>query len=299
MILLIGNSNEEVIDYVALLLQDRGLPFLLLDPNTHGKSFEFDWEVRGGRSCGELRYGQSRLPLSDVQSVFARDIYRTKFDPMVADPGRMLYAFVESAPILMVNRFSACATNFSKAYQQQIIAAHGIATPKTLITTVPDAAREFYEQCDRRVIYKSISSMRSIVRKMTDADLERLDHLKNCPTQFQEWVPGTDVRVHVIGRELFVTDIETDSIDYRYAGRDGTQRTMRPSELPPDLAERVLKLCKSLDLVIAGVDFRRSVDGTYVCLEANPNPGFTFYEQYTGQGIGNALVDLLSYKIAA
>jgi glutathione synthase/RimK-type ligase-like ATP-grasp enzyme len=49
-----------------------------------------------------------------------------------------------------------------------------------------------------------------------------------------------------------------------------------------------------LGIVIDGVDLRRDLDGHYYCFEVNPTPGFMFYQQYTGQRIGDALVDLLS-----
>src|ERR1019366_7154596 len=128
---------------------------------------------------------------------------------------------------------------------------------------------------------------------MKDDDLERLDRVRTCPTQFQEWIPGTDVRVHVMGERLFATEVTTDAVDYRYAGRDGHERTMRAVELPRVIARRCRDTAAALGMVSAGIDLRRTPDGEYYCFEANPTPGFTFYQQYTGQRIGDALVDLL------
>ena len=126
---------------------------------------------------------------------------------------------MENASFLVVNRPSAWTSNISKPYQQQLIAAAGFHVPRTLVTNCPAEARAFYERCRQRVIYKSVSGHRSIVVRLTDADLDRLDEVKNCPTQFQEWIPGTDVRVHIIGRRVFATEISTEALDYRYAGR--------------------------------------------------------------------------------
>jgi glutathione synthase/RimK-type ligase-like ATP-grasp enzyme len=293
MILLMGNSSESLVGYVMLQLLDRGSPFLLLDPFEHGRGFDLDWEVDGERLRGQLRYGDRFIPLSDVRSVFAREVYPSTPQPGPVAPDWSLHAFAETAPVLVVNRPSACASNGSKVYQQRLIAAHGFHVPLTLTTTVPEEADAFYERCGRRVIYKSLSGWRSIVHRLADADLGRLDQVRNCPTQFQEWVPGVDVRVHVVGRRLFASEIETDAVDYRYASREKQARTIRGTELPADVARRCLDLAASLDLVMAGIDLRRDLDGRYYCFEANPCPGFTFYEQYTGQRIGEAVADLL------
>jgi len=205
----------------------------------------------------------------------------------------LLHAYLESTPVPVCNRPSCSATNFSKTYQQQVIAATGFAVPRTLVTNQPDAAGDFFEQCQGRVIYKSLSSIRSIVRRMTRSDLGRLDLLSGGPTQFQEWVPGTDFRVHVMGARVYPTEIASDATDYRYSNREGATRTMRGVLLPEEVTKRCLKLSFALGLIAAGVDLRRGLDGRWYCFEANPNPAFAFYEQFTGQRIADGLIDAL------
>jgi glutathione synthase/RimK-type ligase-like ATP-grasp enzyme len=205
-----------------------------------------------------------------------------------------LIALANTAPALVVNRPAASHSNGSKPYQQQIIARHGFRVPRTVVTTVPEEARRFYEVCRGRVIYKSISAQRSIVRRITADDLERLEQIRCCPTQFQEYIPGVDIRVHTVADRVFATEIVTAAMDYRYANREGATREMRALDLPKDVAERCVGLTRALGLVVGGVDLRRSPDGQYYCFEVNPSPGFTFYQAHTGQRIGDALVDLLS-----
>ena len=72
-------------------------------------------------------------------------------------------------PALVVNRPRASSTNGSKPLQQ-LIAEHGFSVPRTLVTTVPEEARRFFDECRGRVVYKSISHRRSIVRRVS-ADL--------------------------------------------------------------------------------------------------------------------------------
>lgn len=258
---------------------------------------------------GSLRYGSKEVAVSDIRSVYVHRIDMPGIEG--SDPSQhpglngegyspdscesywSLVAFVETLPALIVNRISVVGSNCSKPYQQQIIARHGFKIIPTLVTTVPEEAYRFYEECQGRLIYKSVSHQRSIVVRMTPADLERLDQVRCCPTQFQEYIPGADVRVHTVGNRVFATEIITEATDYRYASRDGAMRVMRAVELPADIAERCLRLADGLGMVMSGIDLRRSPEGEYYCFEVNPTPGFTFYQNYTGQRIGDALVDLL------
>ena len=48
---------------------------------------------------------------------------------------------------------------------------HEVRTPRTLVTTNPEEVREFPEASGRRTIYKSLSSIRSIVNRLNDDDL--------------------------------------------------------------------------------------------------------------------------------
>jgi glutathione synthase/RimK-type ligase-like ATP-grasp enzyme len=291
MILAFGALLDGSSAYVVHRLAARGVPFLLLDPRQYGTAFDLEWELDGAAFSGRLRHGDAVIPLAEVRSAYVHNIWLPGCRP---ETDWALRSFLESAPILVANRPSASATNFSKPWQLQVIAEAGFEVPRTLVTDSPEDARAFFESCRRRAIYKSISARRSIVRRMSDGDLERLGRLAAGPVQFQEWVPGTDVRVHVMGRRMFATEIDTEAVDYRYSGREGVSRHMRGITLPDDIAERARKVARALGLVSAGVDLRRSLDGRWYCFEANPTPGFYFYEQYTGQRIGDALADLLA-----
>jgi hypothetical protein len=80
------------------------------------------------------------------------------------------------------NRFfrpSAMTSNGSKPYQAAIIQAVGLATPPTLIITDLAAAREFWDR-HGTVIYKSVSSVRSIVSRPAPGDTDRLRDVVTC-----------------------------------------------------------------------------------------------------------------------
>lgn len=301
MILVFGNIGDEPTAYVCSRMMDRDVDFMLLDSRQYPQELNFTWGTEGGEVCGFVRQGTRTVDLSEVSSVYLRnmdtlpnlgEVVSTEEALRNANNLGALQYFTEFAPILIVNRFSAMATNSSKPYQAQIISNY-FKVPRSLITNVPTEARDFYEECRGRVIYKSVSGVRSIVKRLQTEDLQRLDQIRNCPTQFQECIPGTDVRVHTVGNRVFAVEIISDAVDYRYANREGEDRVMRDVTLPNDVAARCSALTAATGLYLGGVDLRRSPDGDYYCFEVNPSPGFTFYESCTGQGIGDALIDLL------
>lgn len=95
------------------------------------------------------------------------------------------------------------------------------------MTNDPELVRAFHSE-HGEVIYRSISGVRSIVRMLDDELMDRLLLVHGCPVQFQRFIAGTNVRVHVVAGDLFATRIETDRVDYRYAQRDGGNATLTP-----------------------------------------------------------------------
>lgn len=283
MIIILSGLTEMVEAYVCHRLLAKNMDFLLLDARQYPHEFDVDYSFTHGVSEGFIRYGSQKVALSDIRSIYVRQITK---------PSWSLLALANTLPALVVNRPLASASNNSKPYQKQIISKHGFKVPCTLITTRPDEARHFYEKHRGKVIYKSVSSVRSIVKLMTPEDLKRLEQVRNCPTQFQEYIPGVDIRVHTVGNRVFAAEITSDASDYRYAEKKDN-RVMRGIELPAEVAQRCLDLTKGLGLVMGGVDLRRSLDGEYYCFEVNPCPAFTFYQSYTHLQIGEALVELL------
>jgi len=294
MILLMGPMADPVLANICARLAARNADLMLVHPESEGDSWDITWSTEGGAMSDRFRIGDRTIHLSDIDSVYLRALgshaASTPRERMIVTA---LWEFAESLPVLVVNRRQASHTNMSKPYQQRLIAQYGFQVPRTLVTMIPEEARMFYDECQGRVIYKSISAERSIVKPFTPEDFSRLEQIRYCPVQLQEMIPGTDLRIHTVGGRLFATEVLSDGADYRYAERENKQRTMRAVELEPGLQIRCLNLAKELGLSLSGIDLRRTPDGSYYCFEVNTSPGFTFFENYTGQRIGDALADLL------
>ena len=250
---------------------------------------------------GVLRVKGENVDLAEVKSFYLRP-FDAREIPNIARAGERselwrraveqqdaLLTWAEITPALVLNRGSHMASNSSKPYQCASIASFGFRVPETLITTDAQAALEFRVQ-HREVIYKSISSVRSIVSRMTDAHLHRLNNIVSCPTQFQRYIPGTDYRVHVVGEKVFSCMVTSDADDYRYAEEPVG---MHPCELPAEIAERCVRMATSMNLMLSGIDLRCTPHGDWYCYEVNPSPAFTVFEARTGQPITQAVAELL------
>jgi D-alanine-D-alanine ligase-like ATP-grasp enzyme len=113
-----------------------------------------------------------------------------------------------------------------------------------------------------------------------------------CPTQFQQYVPGTDTRVHVVGTEIFPCEIVCGATDYRYPGDEEVE--LRACRLPPEVEERCFQLSSAMNLPVAGIDLRVTPDGEWYCLEVNPSPAYSYYQAHAGLPISAAVARLLA-----
>ena len=203
----------------------------------------------------------------------------------------ILSAWSQITPGLIVNRFDAMAANSSKPYQLQLIRNFGFKVPATLVTTDPGAAEEFWQRY-QTVIYKSVSGTRSRVSRLHPEHRGRLLDVAACPTQFQQYIPGRDHRVHVIGTEVFASELICDADDYRYPEQHRVE--IRKCIIPVEVEDRCRALAGAMQLPLAGVDLRRTPEGDWYCFEVNPSPAFTYYEQATGQPMAHAIARLLA-----
>jgi hypothetical protein len=300
MILLAGIRTEPALARVAAELDRLNAPLAWFDQRQAADS-SCRYRIDSDGVRGTLRLGLQTLSLADVAAVYTRvmdDRFLPELHGLPADaPERAacrrlhdtLSNWFELAPGRVVNRVSAMASNGSKPYQAQAIRAVGFDVPETLVTNEPDLVRDFAAG-HGRVIYKSISGVRSIVREVDDDALARLQDIRWCPVQFQAYVEGTDVRVHVIGRQVFATRVTSAAADYRYAAQDGgLPARLEPTRLSEVIEERCVKLTERLGLRFSGIDLRITPAGRAVCFEANPCPGYSYYEGHTGQPIARAV----------
>ncbi len=284
----------------------RGLAYLLFHQRNFAET-DIQVAVDGGQVRGWLKLGPDKYPLDDIVSVYTRIMDDNLLPEIIDEPPdsqlredcrrlhHQLNIWFELSQARIVNRTSAMGSNGSKPYQAQLIKQAGFDIPETLITNDPEEVRAFRAR-HGRIVYKSISGVRSIVQVFSQDDDTRLDTVRWCPTQFQEFVDGVDVRVHVIGKTVFATEAWTDAVDYRYAAQQGRACTLVAVDLESELQEKCINLAAMLQLDFAGIDLRRCADGRIVCFEVNPCPAYSFYQQNTAQPIAKSLVQYLAWE---
>lgn len=309
MILLAGIASETPLALVRAALDALGENYVMFHQrDVANASISFD--LAGGQIEGRVHTGGRSYSLANFDAIYLRLMDDRMLPELAMEPEgsrarrhargfhETLSRWADIAPGRVVNRTSAMASNGSKPYQAQLIRAQGLAVPETLITNRPELVQEFRRRhgC---IVYKSISGVRSIVQTMRDEDEARLDRIRWCPTQFQAYVEGEDVRVHVIGDVTFATAIASNVTDYRYAGRtSGGETELRPVELDEDLNARCIRLAAALELAFAGIDLKVTPTGDVYCFEVNPCPAYSFYEQSTDQKISATLAAWLAHREA-
>jgi glutathione synthase/RimK-type ligase-like ATP-grasp enzyme len=291
-ILVWGPADDPPTQRVLEVLRVRQLPLLHLDEAALD-TLHHDITLNGGVH-GWLQTPTQRVLLRSLRAIYLRPGEARSPAAMAASAALLGLAAATQATV--VNRPAAGRSNGSKPYQASLLASAGLAVPETLVTTDPKLALAFLA-AQRHVVYKSISGVRSIVARLDaerPADVARLAGVAHGPVQLQRWVPGHDLRVHVVGTRCFTTEIFCEAADYRYAARQGAEVSFAAANLPSALADQLVGLTRRLGLLVSGIDLRRDPDGRWFGLEVNPSPGFSFYEEATGQPIAEAIVNLLA-----
>lgn len=305
MILLCGIPSEPPLALVREALDELGAPYVVFNQRNFA-IMDVQFEIAGGEVTGTFRSNGSSYRLEDFTGVYSRLMDDRALPEMKLEPAdsprrlscRALHDTVtrwcEITPARVVNRTAPMGSNSSKPYQAQLIQKYGFEAPETLVTNEADLVREFRRR-HGSIIYKSLSGVRSIVQTMTDADDERLELIRWCPTQFQAFVEGVNVRVHTIDDRVFATSISTAATDYRYAFRQvGDSAELTAVELSDELQERCVALTRGLGLVFAGIDLKITPDDRVFCFEVNPCPAYSYYQSNTGQPIARALAEYLA-----
>jgi hypothetical protein len=304
MILVVGIPSETPLQMVRDRLDDACVPYITLNQRSFSRC-RIVFEVCRGMVTGSLTLEDRTFRLEDFRAVYTRmmddrNLPELRGEPPDSDLRRHCRGFhealtrwMEITPGCVINRCVPMGSNASKPYQTQLIREHGFRIPETLMTTDPELVRDFLET-HKRVVFKSASAMRSIVQTLGEADLRRIEDIRWCPTQFQAFVDGTNVRVHVIGDRVYATAVSTEATDYRYAKRQiGRHAELRPVDLSSELAQRCIALAASLGLGFAGIDLKITPDDEVYCFEVNPSPAFSYYESNARQPISEGVAAAL------
>jgi len=296
MILALGSSRDRVYPTLLARLREAGHPFVTVDED-NPEEYTVHREQGNGRFVYRIT-GNGCSGKNPVGGIFVRHAVARTLD--LAPLGRMgalqlsLNQMLLSTDCPVINHPSRAYSNYSKPFQVELLARAGFDVPHSLITNMPDEARRFCKEYDGDVIFKGTSNVLTLAQRLRSEHVPRIEFLPHCPTLFQEYVPGVDYRVHVVGDEAFVTRLVSQDEDYRRSTLNATEEiSADAATLPPDVIQKCVTFTKRLGLIVSGMDFKETDGGRLVALECNPYPQFTFYESRSGQSITQAVVDYL------
>lgn len=310
MILVVSYEGEAHTDAVLRHLTDAGQDIVRLDMADFPSpaTFSAEWSDAGpARFLVDTAAGP--VDLARAEAVWWRRVQPFTVDPAItsverrhfaaSETGQAVYGMLDSLDCAWVNPRQADAAAHHKPLQWTVARALGLRVPRTLVTTQPDAARAFVQALGLgRVVFKaflaSIEEWRE-TRLVEAEDLQRLDLLRYAPVIFQEYIPGVDLRITVVGRQVFAAEIDARRssypVDMRMVIGEGKVQAV---DLPAALQDKLLALQQRLGLVYGAIDMRRSDDGEYHFLEVNPAGQWLFVEERTGLPISQAHAALLA-----
>ncbi|QFU90263.1 RimK family alpha-L-glutamate ligase [Amycolatopsis sp. YIM 10] len=280
----------------------------------------------GGDWAGAIEFDRSGPPLvvDEVGAIWVRrpDRY-TMSDELAADlhyfaaaeTDHVLGGLFASLDVLWVSHPAAIRAAGWKGEQLQRAARMGFRTPKTLITTDPDAVREFAETVPGDIVVKSMTGpagmtrhhtgwrdhplgRRQLLTKVVGPDqLEGLEQVRYAPCLFQEYVhKAFELRVTVIGDEAFTAKIDAyeggvPAVDWR---KPGIALRYSKFRLPADVEASCVEFVRGYGLNFGAVDLIAGIDGDFVFLENNPSGQFAEIDRAVPElGLADALASLL------
>ncbi|MEU0335609.1 ATP-grasp ribosomal peptide maturase [Streptomyces sp. NPDC006193] len=309
MTVLILTSEEDVTaDMVVLRLGEAGVPVVRLDPADLTNGVALSGEYVHGARHGHLSVGGRLVSMNGLRAIWVRrpgDPAARAAHPsawLTEESSQALYGMLRCSDARWMNHPDAARRARHKPWQLHLAQRSGLPVPATLITTFPQAAREFAERFPDLVV-KPVSGAhpqeppRAVPtsRVAPDADFTAVAF---GPTLLQRRIAKrADVRLTVVGRSLLAArkpadpDAPCDAVDVRFAP---SVSPWLPAEVPQRVAEGVLRYMEGAELAYGAFDFAEDADGIWWFLECNQSGQFGFVEMDTGQPISAAIAGWLA-----
>ncbi|NES99759.1 MAG: MvdC family ATP-grasp ribosomal peptide maturase [Sphaerospermopsis sp. SIO1G1] len=316
-VLLITHSGDFfTIDRVAEAVSEKGaIPFRL---NTDKFPLEIQLTANfdHSRTYHTIEYNNQLISTEQIKAVWMRRIWEPYFGEELAPKFReacireskaTLNGFWDSLrtakwvdPLERINAAS------DKLRQLRIASEVGFKIPQTLITNKAEAAREFFQQVNGKMVSKLLTALSRTMEATSffmytstvkEEDLQDAESLRYCPMVFQELIPKkSELRVIYVNGQVFVGALEADiyanaKADWRKPGVDsGAWQKYQISE---EVLRRLQIFMGKFGLTYGALDFIITPDDEYVFLEVNPGGEWGMLERDLNLPIADAIANTL------
>ncbi|MBG0850611.1 ATP-grasp ribosomal peptide maturase [Streptomyces spinoverrucosus] len=311
-VLILTNDEDVTADMVVVHLNASGVPVVRLDPADLIGGAALSGEYVHGTFRGHLWSAGRLVSMDGLRSVWMRrpGIPATRVaEPsewLTEESSQALYGMLRSSGARWMNHPDAARRARHKPWQLRLAQSCGLPVPATLITTFPQAARDFAERFPDLVV-KPVSGAhpkeppRAVPtsRVAPDADFAAVAF---GPTLLQRRIgKRADIRLTVVGERLLAArkptapDADPDEVDVRFTA---DRTPWRCTDVPPRVAEGVRAYLRDAELAYGAFDFVEDADGTWWFLECNQSGQFGFIEADTGQPIARTIAEWLARPAA-
>lgn len=285
---MLTTQDDATTDFLFAYLEERDLPHFRLNfEDLKDAQLSFSAEQNGLRQL--IRTPHHEIDLDQVEAIWLRRLgapavsasIDERFRGFVAEEIRhALEGMLAGCEARWVNPLWTIHIAERKLYQLTVARDNELIIPDTLVSNDGEELLQFAERATNGVICKPLS------RSLLSTDEEELAvythrvepeelrewqaELSHCPTLLQEFVEGTDVRVTVIGEDIYTVAVQTEDgahLDWRHR-----ENVLKYSvhELPKQVENKIKGMMETLKIVYGAFDFIVTKDGEWYFLEVNP-----------------------------
>ncbi|CCK24420.1 hypothetical protein BN159_0041 [Streptomyces davaonensis JCM 4913] len=308
-VLVATETDDLTADMVIAQLNRRSVPVVRFNPADIGPDLTVSaWFGTGPAPVtGQARTPSRTVDLTAVRSVYWRRPVWPAFEHLGADDARFAAAQVRyglggilyalDGPLWVNHPLRNAAADYKPA-QLAVARRLGLTVPPTLVTNDPAEARRFAAQHDQ-VIFKTLRwtpyqrdgvPVTGWADPVTASELD--ESVRVTPHLFQAVVDkAADLRVLVVGRQVFAVRIESGMLDWR---KDYSALSYSVVDLPDRMEKALLAYLDHFALVSGSFDLAvDETDGLW-WLELNPNGQWGWLEESTGLAMSAAFAELLT-----
>ncbi|MFD0857209.1 MvdC/MvdD family ATP grasp protein [Actinomadura adrarensis] len=299
-VLVMTDATDYTADLIVADLQARGMRVARLDPGAGPVRMQAT--LAHGRWRNTVGDEHRVIDLGEVVSVLWRWPSSPTGHPAIDDPARRAWAaredseamlgVLKSLPVRWINHPDRVARANSKPGQLVTAAKCGLTVPDTIVTTSGEAAHRWAR--GREVLFKAFHAQGADEDAMviaTRVDPAKLPDTLGAACIFQEVIPGTPVRLTMIGTQAFAVAITgTSDLDWRPVQH---RLAFTPTDVPPDVLAGVRQFMDCYRLEYGALDFISTADDAWTFLEVNPTGMYGFVEIQSGLSITEAIADRL------